>query len=113
MLNILSTIGQALGLIDKFSMSGEDRAELVKTETAQEGKVAEARSKTVAAEAQGQSWLQRNWRPITMIVFLILIVLDSFGKLPHRLPQQAWDLMGLGFIGYISGRSVEKIFKKM
>lgn len=30
-------------------------------------------ARLVAAEAGGQSWLQRNWRPLTMLAFLVLV----------------------------------------
>ncbi|MCX7871631.1 MAG: holin family protein, partial [bacterium] len=32
-----------------------------------EGKVVESQAEVLKAEAQGNSWLQRNWRPITML----------------------------------------------
>ena len=68
-----------------------------------------AQSKIITAEAQGQSWLQRNWRPITMITFLVLVVCDSFGLLAFRLADQAWTLLQIGLGGYVVGRTAEKI----
>ncbi|TMP70234.1 hypothetical protein CWB76_11435 [Pseudoalteromonas sp. S1609] len=73
-----------------------------------QGKVLEAQSQIITAEAKGESWLQRNWRPITMLTFLVLVCLDSFGLLAFRLSEQAWDLLQLGIGGYVIGRSVEK-----
>jgi len=35
-----------------------------------ESKIADAQSKIIIAEAQGQSFLQRNWRPILMLVIV-------------------------------------------
>lgn len=52
--------------------------------------------------------MQRNWRPITMLTFLVLVVGDALGLLPFRLAEQAWDLLQLGMGGYVIGRSVEK-----
>ena len=31
-----------------------------------------AKSKVIIAEAQGQSWLQRNWRPMLMVTFMLM-----------------------------------------
>lgn len=62
----------------------------------------------ITAEAQGNSWLQRSWRPITMLVFLALVVFDSFGWLPFRLAPDAWELLKIGLGGYVVGRSIEK-----
>jgi hypothetical protein len=73
----------------------------------------EAKSKVIEAEAKGESWLQRNWRPITMLTFLILVVCDSFDLLAFRLSNEAWTLLQIGIGGYVVGRSGEKIIKKI
>lgn len=73
----------------------------------------EARSKNVEAEINGHSWLQRNWRPITMLTFLVLVILDSLGLLANPLPKEAWLLLQLGLGGYVAGRSVEKVADKL
>ena len=69
----------------------------------------QAQADIIKAEAQGQSWIQRSWRPITMLTFLCLVVLDSFGLLAFRLSEEAWTLLQIGLGGYVVGRSVEKI----
>lgn len=74
-----------------------------------EQKELEAKSKIIMAESTGQSWLQRNWRPITMLTFLGLVILDSFGLMPFRLAHEAWTLLQIGLGGYVAGRSVEKV----
>ena len=63
----------------------------------------------VIAEASGKSWLQRSWRPITMLSFLVLVILDSFGLLVNPLAKEAWTLLQIGLGGYVVGRSAEKI----
>ena len=70
-----------------------------------ETKLLDAQGKIVEAEAKGQSWLQRNWRPITMLTFLILFVCDSFGWLAFRLSNEAWTLLQIGLGGYVVGRT--------
>ena len=72
-----------------------------------------AKSSAITAEANGQSWLQRNWRPITMLTFLGLVVCDSFGLLAFRLADQAWTLLQIGMGGYVIGRSCEKVLPKI
>lgn len=75
----------------------------------------ETRGQVVTAEAQGESWLQRNWRPLTMIWFGVLIGGHWFGYTPENLSQDEilslFDLMELGLGGYVIGRSVEKVVK--
>ena len=74
-----------------------------------ETKLMDSQASIIKAEATGQSWLQRNWRPITMLTFLILVVCDSFGILAFRLSNEAWVLLQIGLGGYVAGRSAEKI----
>lgn len=74
-----------------------------------ENKLLEAQSSIIKSEATGQSSLQRNWRPITMLTFLVLVVCDSFGWLANPLAPEAWTLLQIGLGGYVVGRSLEKV----
>lgn len=78
-----------------------------------ERELLESKAKIITAEAQGASWIQRSWRPITMLTFLGLVVFDSFGLLPFRLAAEAWTLLQIGLGGYVVGRSAEKIAPKI
>lgn len=107
-------------LVDDVHTSEEEKlnikTELTKLQnsvTAQllnyEGQLLASQTQIITAEAQGQGWLQRSWRPITMLTFLVLVVCDSFGLLAFRLADQAWQLLQIGLGGYVVGRSAEKI----
>jgi len=74
-----------------------------------ENQLLQSKTAIITAESTGQSWIQRNWRPITMLTFLALVVLDSFGWLPNPLADEAWTLLQIGLGGYVAGRSAEKI----
>ena len=78
-----------------------------------EREILETRAKNVHAEASSKHWLTANWRPITMLTFLVLVVGDSLGWLPNELKKEAWVLLELGLGGYVVGRSAEKIAKIM
>ena len=78
-----------------------------------EAEIVKSKTDVIKAEAQGASWLQRSWRPITMLTFLVLVVCDSFGLLAFRLADEAWTLLQIGLGGYVIGRSAEKIIPKM
>lgn len=78
-----------------------------------ETEMLEAKSKIVHAEASSQHWLTANWRPITMLTFLTLVVGDSLGWLPNDLRDETFLLLEIGLGGYIVGRSGEKIAKIM
>jgi predicted MFS family arabinose efflux permease len=77
----------------------------------------------IKAEATGHSWLQRNWRPILMLV-IVAIVANNYLIFPYlsmfteksvllELPDKLWTLMTLGVGGYIGGRTVEKAAGKV
>lgn len=108
-------------LIDSLHTSDEEklilRNELAKIESKMglklldyEKQLLSAQSNIIIAEAQGGSWLQKSWRPLTMLVFLILVIADSFGLLATPLAPQAWTLIQIGLGGYVVGRSGEKGF---
>lgn len=78
-----------------------------------EKEMLEAKSKIVLAEASSSHWLAANWRPITMLTFLVLVLGDSLGFLPNELNQEAWTLLEIGLGGYVVGRSGEKIAKTL
>lgn len=123
-LNFLSDlIKPVTSLLDEIITTDEEKAkvknELVKIENRfltktleYETKLLDARARIVEAEAKGQSLLQRNWRPVTMLTFLVLVVCDSFGLLSFRLSSEAWLLLQIGLGGYVVGRSGEKIFRQ-
>ncbi|MGB1238550.1 MAG: 3TM-type holin [Pseudomonadales bacterium] len=111
-------------LVDNLHTSEEERLQIkaglfqVQSTMAEkvmdyEGQILESKAKIITAEAQGASWLQRNWRPITMLTFLVLVVCDAFGWTAFRLADEAWTLLQLGLGGYVVGRSVEKITPKL
>ena len=77
----------------------------------------EVRGQAVQAEATGDSWLQRNWRPLTMVWFSLLVGAYWFGYTPEKLSDAAvlslFGLIKLGLGGYVIGRSAEKITKEI
>lgn len=83
-----------------------------------EAEIAQYQSQVIIAEAKGESWLQRNWRPSLMVVFGA-IVANNYILAPYldamfdsgivlEIPEQLWGLLKLGVGGYIGGRSIEK-----
>ena len=117
-------------LVDKVHTSEEERGnlrlklfELQSTLAAKfleyEGKLVQAKADVIKAEATGQSWLQRNWRP-TLMISIVAIVVNNYLLLPYavafglpivplELPPELFTLMTVGVGGYIVGRSGEKI----
>jgi len=78
-----------------------------------EARMLEMKGSIVQAEAQSKHWLTATWRPITMLTFLFLVLMDSFGFLPSPLNDEAWMLLKIGLGGYVTGRSAEKVVSTM
>lgn len=123
-MNVFSFISNifepAVRLIDEIHTSDEEKLQLQAKIKAVENEflakvidyetqLLQSKTAIITAEATGQSWIQRNWRPITMLTFLVLVVFDSFGWLPNPLAKEAWTLLQIGLGGYVAGRSGEKI----
>jgi predicted membrane protein len=135
-MNPLDFISQALkplsDIIDNVSTTDEERLTLknklieIQNQMSEkvleyETKLTESQTKIITAEAQGESWLQRNWRPLLMLS-VIFIVVNNYILFPYismfsdkvkilELPQGLWTLLVTGVGGYIIGRSGEKIVK--
>lgn len=107
-------------VIEHLTISGEDKVKLQMAQLqagmaaatasqSYEAQLLDGQQKVIAAEAGSSNWLSAAWRPITMLTFLALVVLDSFGALHSPLAPQAWTLLQIGLGGYTVGRSVEKV----
>jgi hypothetical protein len=125
-MSVLAFIGGLVkpvtSLIDALHTSDKERGEIVNALTIlenqiseklldYEARVLEARASIINAEAKGESWIQRSWRPVTMLTFLVLIVLDSFGWLANPIADEMWGLLKIGIGGYIIGRSTVQAVK--
>ena len=75
----------------------------------------EAQAQIITAEAKG-GWLQRNWRPLLMLVFAGLVVAHWFGftapNIPESVQNSLLNIVLVGVGGYVVGRSGEKIADK-
>lgn len=67
----------------------------------------------IVAEAQGDSWLQKSWRPLTMLSLVFLVGLHWVGLTPENLSPEAveglFSMVQIGLGGYVVGRSAEKV----
>ena len=113
---ITSLIGTA---IDK-AVPNKDEAERLKAQITlqamQHGTTElEGAVKIITAEAQGESWLQRNWRPLLMLWFAGLVGAHWLGYTPINLQESVvnslLDIVQVGVGGYVLGRSAEKVTK--
>lgn len=121
MLHLVGAVAAPLlkGLFDVVdkAVTDKDEAARIKSQLQQQVlsgqmKELEEAAKVIVAEAQSESWLARNWRPITMIFFVGIIGAWWFGWTPPRASEalmlELFEIVKLGLGGYVVGRSVEK-----
>lgn len=118
-------LGPVVGLIDSLHTSDEERArahaELFAIQATfadklveYERDLAKEQGATLRAEVTGHSWLQRNWRPLLMLLFGYIIahnyvISPLFAVASVPIPPDMWGLVKLGMGGYVMGRTVEKV----
>jgi len=125
---VSGTFKPATDLIDTVSTTEEERLELKNTLVGLQNEVTkkqieliskqmdleheliDAKSCIISEEAKSQSWITRNWRPLCMLTFMILIVLQALGfvNLDEPFAHDFMNLVQLGLGGYVVGRSAEK-----
>ena len=121
MIGLLSTIAGPLlnGLFSTIDKTIEDKDQAAQLKNGLQEMVlqgqmkeVEAAMKIVIAEAQGGSWIQRSWRPVTMLTFVALIVAKWLGwtapGISVEIELALFEIIKIGLGGYVVGRSVEK-----
>jgi hypothetical protein len=129
-MNMLTLLGQIFGpateLIDNLHTSAEEKldaknqlmaiqANVVTQAIKFETKALNAKRDIIVAEAQSDSWLTRNWRPLTMLALVGSILAFWFGFTPSSplltedVVLTMFGLVKIGVGGYITSRGVEKV----
>ncbi len=118
-------LGPLFGIIDQ-AVTDKDKAAELKQEVQMavlsiQEKTLESQKDVIIAEAQGDSWLQRTWRPMFMVLLMgsmiVSVVGGMFGYGANiasgwdSINDSAWLLMQIGLGGYIGGRTIEKTAK--
>ena len=109
--NLIGTIGgKVLDIVDDVV---EDKDEANRLKFQIQRQLIETKGSEL--EAQG-SWLQRNWRPLLMVVFAGLVVAHWFGltasNIPESVQNSLLNIVMVGVGGYVMGRSAEKVVGK-
>jgi len=118
MLPLLGVLAPILGnVIDKVFPDTEKRdmakIEIMGELQKQAGEIEKAAAGIINTEAASKHWLAANWRPLTMLTFVALIVARWLGWTADNMSEaeylELYDLMKIGLSGYVVGRSAEKI----
>jgi len=116
---LIPSIGKSIEkIIPDKDLAEKLKHEIEKLVLSVESGVIQAKASIIVAEAQGASWIQRSWRPVTMLTF-VLIIANNYIIVPYAvafglvvpmldIPPGMWGLLTVGIGGYIGGRSYEK-----
>ena len=111
---LLPVLGKVVGnLFPDPAEKAKAEAEMMRQLLAAQSELEQSASKIIQTEAASQHWLAANWRPLTMLTFVALIVARWFGWAAPNLSEaeyiKLWSIVEFGLGGYVVGRSVEKI----
>lgn len=120
--SLLPVVGNVLDrVIPDTAERDKVKAELQAQMLQHSAEIEKAAASVVVAEAKGESWLQRNWRPVTMMSFVVIVInnyiavpwLQTFGApaVSLDIPPDMWGLLQIGIGGYIVSRGAEKGIK--
>lgn len=139
MKNLLALIPAIGAILNKIIPDPNEakriEAELMKEMLSTDSEFFKAAGSIITAEAKGESWMQRNWRPITMLTF-VFIIANNYIFVPYftwltdiafakgwietaivipalDVPEGLWGLLQIGIGGYIASRGVEKTVQKV
>jgi hypothetical protein len=115
-----SIIGDAVGKIIDLFPKPEDKLKAQELQNQitlalndAQSKLNQAQASIIVAEANSDSVLAKNWRPITMLTFVALVVCHWFGLNASGISEAQYlslfDLIKIGLGGYVVGRSLEKV----
>lgn len=109
--------GKAIDVVDDL-VADKDLAAKLKADITMA--LMDAQKDVIIAESGG-GWLQRNWRPIMMMVF-VYIIANNYILVPYaaavgltipslEIPAGMWNLLTVGLGGYVASRGFEKTAK--
>ena len=113
-MGVLQNVIRELGdIVNRLSVSSREKQkiqeEIQSLVYRYKSELVREQSAGVKSEAQG-NWLQRSWRPIVMLVCVLVLVSGIFtGSSLLADNSRLWDLLEIGIGGYVIGRSGEKI----
>lgn len=108
--NVLDKVVPDAGMAEKLKF------EITKALIGADSNALEQQAKVIMAEANGESWLQRNWRPITALTFVALVVAHWLGLTAPNITQETLnkllDIIQIMIGGYTLSRGAEKVMRE-
>jgi hypothetical protein len=115
--NVVKEVG---GIVDNVFTNDDEKStakkQLTEVVLKSLNDVAAVQGEVIKTE-MGGNWLQKSWRPLTMLVMVAILVCKWFGwtnsEIPLELEVELMGLLKIGIGGYIGGRTLEKVATKV
>ncbi len=85
-----------------------------------DGQSATAAAQALSAILTQGSFLEKNWRPVLMVVLMGILIASFFGYIPSHLNDpvsptmdKVWTLLQIGLGGYLPLRTIEKVMQQV
>lgn len=124
LLGIITSIGSTVGGFFKglFSFKAEQAEtvqsalKILKSVNDVDGQQTTAAAQALSSILTNGSWLEKQWRPVMMILCMVLIGCAFFGYVPPGIDaplsptmERVWTMLQIGLGGYLPLRTLEKI----
>ena len=94
--------------------------EVLKSVNDTDGQAAAAQAQVLSSILSQGSFLEKNWRPVFMLILMVIVVAFFFGYTPPHIDdamsptmREIWDLLKIGLMGYMPLRTLEKIVTQL
>lgn len=114
-MSILSFISNLFGpaerIIDELNTSEQEKLELRNELAKIQMQIHSKTTDLMIAEAKSEHWFVSAWRPLTITLLILIILLGAFNVIVC--PPEVYSLTELFLSVYAGGRSVEKIARNI
>ncbi len=112
--NVVREIG---GIVGRLSVSSKEKQKIQEEIQAlvyrYKSELVREQSAAVGEEARG-NWLQRSWRPVVMLAFVVVILSGMFTESALLSDgSRLWDMLEIGLGGYVIGRGGEQVADRL
>lgn len=115
-----SAVSGLFGFKGDQAKTVQSALDLLKSINDVDGQSVTAASQALSAILTQGSWLEKNWRPMLMVVCIIIILASFFGFVPSHfndpvtpMMDKVWTCVMIGLGGYIPCRTIEKVITQI
>ena len=119
-LGLFSLIGgvfkNLFGFKQEQAKTVQSALDVLKSVNDVDGQSITAASSALSSILTQGSFLEKNWRPLFMVILMSIVICSFFGYVPSHfnapvtpMMEKVWTLLQIGLGGYIPCRTIEKI----